>query len=373
MASLKDRLTQGFADLRERRPVVDHAVRAVQHFGKVNGTAQAGAVTFFGFLSVFPILALGFVVIGWVSAAAPALRDDLVTEVGNLFPGVIGDGPNEISLETFQNAANTVGIFALAGLLYSGLGWLSGMRFALRVMFAKGQDEKFNFVVGKLRDLLVLTLVGVVLVLSVALSGLVSGFSERIITFVGLDPDAFLPELVLRGIAYALAIGASTLLLVLMFRLLAAPHAPRISLVKGALLGAVGFEVLKAVAGLLIAQTKGQPAFQAFGVALVLVVWINYFSRLVMLAAAWAYTSPGAIEQRRREAMRAPGVALAENGSRAPVRAPAAVARGVGSEVDDGSGEDARDASRRRGKRLAVAGLALLAAAGAAVVGRRNP
>ena len=83
-----------------------------------------------------------------------------------------------------------------------------------------------------------------------------------------------------------------------MFTLLAQPRAPRISLVKGALLGAVGFEVLKAVALLLIAQTKGQPAFQAFGVALILVVWINYFSRLVMLAAAWAYTSPGAVAQR---------------------------------------------------------------------------
>ena len=33
---------------------------------------------------------------------------------------------------------------------------------------------------------------------------------------------------------------------------------------------------------------------QAFGIALILLVWINYFSRVVVLAAAWAHTSPEA-------------------------------------------------------------------------------
>ena len=33
------------------------------------------------------------------------------------------------------------------------------------------------------------------------------------------------------------------------------------------------------------------PAFQAFGIALILLVWINYFSRVVLYAAAWAHTS----------------------------------------------------------------------------------
>jgi membrane protein len=48
-----------------------------------------------------------------------------------------------------------------------------------------------------------------------------------------------------------------------------------------------------------------------FGVTLILLVWINYFSRLVMFAAAWAYTSPSALAVRMTEATRAPGAALA--------------------------------------------------------------
>ncbi len=75
------------------------------------------------------------------------------------------------------------------------------------------------------------------------------------------------------------------------FRLLAEPDLPRRSLWSGSLLGAVGFEVLKQISTLLLSATKDQPAFQAFGIALILVVWINYFSRLVLYSAAWAYTT----------------------------------------------------------------------------------
>jgi membrane protein len=87
---------------------------------------------------------------------------------------------------------------------------------------------------------------------------------------------------------------------------------PRRSLVAGALLGAVGFEVLKTLASSLIALTKETEAFQAFGVALILLVWINYFSRLVMYAGSFAYTSPAAAALRAQESMRAPAVAIAE-------------------------------------------------------------
>ena len=93
------------------------------------------------------------------------------------------------------------------------------------------------------------------------------------------------------------------MLLLTLFTLLAQPHVPRRSLLDGAILGAVGFEVLKGVAYFLIAQTKSQPAFQAFGVALVLLVWINYFSRLVLYAASYAYTSPAAARQRQAESL----------------------------------------------------------------------
>jgi membrane protein len=184
------------------------------------------------------------------------------------------------------------------------------MRRALEVMFVMPTKEQPNFVVGKATDLAVLLVIGFILLVSVGLSALVSGFSERLIDVLGFDPDATVPLAVLRMVAHGMAILASTVLLLAMFRLLARPHLPRAALLWGALLGAVGFELLKAVANQLLGLTQGKPAFQAFGVALILLVWINYFSRLVMLAAAWAYTARASSDRRRAESLVAPAAAL---------------------------------------------------------------
>jgi membrane protein len=69
-------------------------------------------------------------------------------------------------------------------------------------------------------------------------------------------------------------------------------------MLSGAVLGAVGFEILKQASTLLIKATEGQPAFQAFGIALILVVWINYTSRVTLYAASWTWTHPLAVRER---------------------------------------------------------------------------
>ena len=311
MGSLKARVTATVERLRARFPWFDHILRMVGHYGSVHGNAQAGAVTYFGFLSVFPILALAFFVVGRIARVYPDAQDGLVQQINTLLPGLVGEGAGQISLTTIEHYAGTVGLIGSIVLLYAGLGWLSGMRQALEVMFVVPRRDHPKFLRGKLRDLVTLAILGLTLLVSVVISGAVNGFSGLILDWVGIDENAFVPEVGLSLLGHALAILASAALLMAMFKLLVVTHAPRRALVEGALLGAVGFELLKLAANLLIAQTKGSPAFQIFGVALILVVWINYFSRLVMYSAAWAYTAPEALARRRRDAIRAPGAALA--------------------------------------------------------------
>jgi membrane protein len=311
MASLKQRVGAAVERLRRRLPFVDHLLRMLAHYSAVNGNGQAGAVTYYGFLSVFPILALTVFAVGIVAQVYPDIRAQMAAEIDKLLPGVVGSGENEIDLRTIGSYSGLAGLVGLLGLLYTGLGWLSATRQALEVMFVVPRGDQPGFLNGKLRDLLTLVLLGVVLMVSVVLSGAVTGFSGRILDGIGIDPGATLPALTLGLVGHLLAIAASTVLLLTMFGLLLVEsHVPRQALVRGAVLGAVGFEVLKLAANLLLTQTRGQPAFQAFGVALILLVWINYFSRLVMYSAAWAYTSPGALARRTAEATRAPGAAL---------------------------------------------------------------
>ena len=317
MPSLKERLH----DVREDHPLLDHALRMNEHYGKVKGSLQAGAVTYFAFLSFFPILAVSFFFVGYVARVYPDAQENLSEAIGQLLPGIIGGGDGQIDLAEIEKSAGAVGLVGLAGVLYAGLGWLSAMRDALVVVFEVEQREQPNLVVGKLRDLMTLALIGTILILSVAISGLVSRFSAQILDWVGLGTEL---SPLLKLLTVALGLGANMLLFFALFALLAQPHTPRRSLWSGALLGALGFEVLKRLSGLLLGLTENSPAFQAFGIALILLVWINYFSRVVMYAASWAPTSPAA----RAEAAERNPPALPEGPAVGPVLFDQAVAAG---------------------------------------------
>lgn len=299
MASPVERAKVWFAEQRTARPWLDHVVRMQQHYSSVQGSSQAGAVTYFGFLSFFPLLALAFFAVGLVARFYPEGQADLVDAISGVFPGMIGSGEGQIAIEDFESAAGAAGVIGLVGVLYSGLGWLSGLRTSLQVVFQEPAKEQPSFVFGKLRDLTALVTIGAILFTSVTISSVISNSSAVVLDLVGLGTEL---AWLLRLLTIVVGVLASSLLFSAIFRLLAKPDIPRLDLWRGALLGAVGFEILKQVAGLLLSSTRGQPAFQAFGIALILVVWINYFSRVVMYAAAWAHTSTSARLRREHAA-----------------------------------------------------------------------
>lgn len=291
MASLGDRVRGRVDAVRRRRPLVDHLVRMQEHYGGVKAGQQAGAVTYFGFLSFFPILALAFFTVGWISRVYADARHDLAQALNSVMPGLIGSEQGQATLGQIEKAAGTLGIIGAVLLLYSGLGWLSAMRDALVTVFETPAKEQPGFVGAKLRDLLALVLIGVVLFVAVVVAGLVGGFSGSLLDWAAVDVDL---GWLVTALTVVLGFGANMLLFFLMFRLLGEPHVPRRSLWQGAALGALAFEALKQASGLLLRVTQGSPAFQAFGIALIVLVWINYFSRIVLYSAAFAYTAPAA-------------------------------------------------------------------------------
>lgn len=287
---LKSRVTGAIDTARRRVPVLDHAIRTVGHYGAVHGSLQAAGVTYAAFLSFFPILALGFALVGYAARWMPEGADaeaNLVEAIQSVFPNLIGDGKNEISLETFRSAAPAILSIGLPLALWSGLGWLSSMRTALLEVFALPADEQPNWLVGKLRDLTALAALGSILVVAVAVSGVVGTLSERILDLVGLAAYGW----VLASLVPLVGVAANAVLFFALYQLLARPQLPSRSLWTAAAIGAVGFEVLKQLSAYLLKSTAQQPAFQAFGIALVLLVWINYFTQLVLYTAAWAQTS----------------------------------------------------------------------------------
>jgi membrane protein len=283
-----DRLKARLVEVRRRRPAVDHAVRTVQHYGAVRAGQQAGAATYFGFLSFFPVLALGVFVVGLLAGVYPAAHSDLESAVDQLFPGLVGPGEGQVDLDEVQRFSGWAGVVGLAGVLYAGLGWFSALRAALEVVFQIPPTAHPGFVAGKVRDLVALVVVGLVLFTSVAAVGFVTAFSTTVLGWLALGEEV---DWLLVALSRLLGLAANVLLFYAVFRLVGRPPTPRRALWQGAVLGAIGFEVLKAVSFLLLAQVQGSPAFQAFGIALILLVWIHYFSQVVLYAAAYAHTS----------------------------------------------------------------------------------
>ena len=84
----------------------------------VQGNVLAGAVTYFGFLSFFPVLSLGFAAVGYLALAYPNAEADLLIALQEVLPGLVGSEGSDapIKVSTFSDAAGAATAFGLIGL-----------------------------------------------------------------------------------------------------------------------------------------------------------------------------------------------------------------------------------------------------------------
>ena len=276
-----------FARLRERRPAVDHVVRAAQRYQADTGDRLAAAVTFFGFLSFFPLLALT------ASLLTVVLGDSAVTtvarEVDSFSPGLA----EQLGLEELlrdNTKVGVTGLLSLVGLLYAGLGWVDALREAVRTVWHQNVKAG-NLVKKKLLDVVILAGLGATLLFSVLVSAAAGAFTGVALDLVGLE-DSTAAGVVVTLVGTVLALLTSTLLFLYLFIRLPRVQTPWREVLKGAVLAAVLFEVLKRVGAVYIERTTENPLYGAFAVVVGLLVWINLVSRMLLFCAAWTVTAP---------------------------------------------------------------------------------
>ncbi|HJR89987.1 MAG TPA: YhjD/YihY/BrkB family envelope integrity protein [Aeromicrobium sp.] len=283
--------------MRALRSLLDQPIRAYRHYTARNGSTLAAAVTYFAFLSLFPLLALSLAAVGFVADSLPGAQRVMDAVLQALLPGMVGDDPDQISLAGIREAAGAAAGIGVLTMLYAGIGWISEMRDALAATFdvessrgpALGRQKVVAFLATRARDAVALMAIGLILLVSVGVSGGLLGLLSHIGGVIGVDDDL---GFVTPALLVAAGVATGTVLFFAMFKLLAAPTLASRALWSGALVGAVGFELLKQASTLLLGMTAQQPAFQAFGIALILLVWIYYFSRVLLFAASWAAAGP---------------------------------------------------------------------------------
>jgi inner membrane protein YhjD len=284
VTSVQERVVAVLRAARARWRWFDHLGRAYDRYREERGDRLAAALSFYGFLSFFPLVALAFAVTGYAVAISPSVRDAVSDAIKEILPGLA----DKLPVQEIATAKTGAGVFALVGLMWSGLAWIGVWRESLRIIWKRGVGDG-NLVVNKVGDLLVLLLLGLTLLTSVTLSGLATSATHAVLGWIGLRgvPGA---GTFLRLVAVVTAIAANTLIFLVLFSRLASTRASWRQLMRGCLFGAVGFEVLKLVGTYFVGHTMRNPVYASFAVIVGLLIWINLVSRFILFTAAWTAT-----------------------------------------------------------------------------------
>lgn len=271
------------ANQRARKTPVGRAFHRFNHF---RGTRLAGTVTFYGFLSVFPLLILGF------SVALRVVGSDGVAQLEDFVEQYVPGIADELRLQEVRSSAASLQVVGVATLLVTGLGWVDATRASVRAMWGL-PDRDGNLVVRKLVDLLALAGLGALVALSLAASTWVSGAGERLLAVTNQE-ESTVGLLASNLLAQTLALLTASLLVGYIISGL-----PRILmqwrvLLPAALVGGLTLELLKRLLIGYVSGFAGNSTYGAFGVPVALLIWIYVIARLLMVIAAWTAERSGA-------------------------------------------------------------------------------
>jgi membrane protein len=290
--------------LRAEHAWLDHLVRAGTRFTEHHGTHYAAAITYFSILSLVPLLMIAFAVAAYVLFFNPSYLDQIRASISETLPPNLVEVVNPI-IDQAIGSRTAVGVVGLLGALYSGIGWMSNLREALSEQWAQSPEPP-ALPKRLLFDLTALLGLGIALVGSFAITGLASGFAATVLEWIGLGDQTW-AQVLLRLLGIVLGLGANFLVFLWVIARLPRQHTPIRSAVKAAVLGAIGFEILKQVMTFYLSSVTSSPSGAAFGPILGLLVFVNFASQFVLFVTAWAATAPG-VEKEKPAPIPAPAV-----------------------------------------------------------------
>ncbi|MEU3412322.1 MULTISPECIES: YihY/virulence factor BrkB family protein [unclassified Streptomyces] len=264
------------------RLTITHAWRCYERLDRVKWTRLAAAMTFVSFVALFPLLTVAAAVTA--GTLSPARQKTVEQRIADQFPGL----SDQLDLSSLVDNAGTVGVIAGAVLLFTGIGWVGQVRDCLRAVWElPDQDE--NPVLTKVKDTVVLLGLGGALLVTLAASTLASAAVGLLSRQFGLDEHGWGSAL-LQVAAFVVAVLADFLILLYVLTLLPGVEPPRRRLLIAALLGAVGFELLKLLLSGYVQGVAAKSMYGAFGVPVALLLWINFTAKIVLFCASWTAT-----------------------------------------------------------------------------------
>ena len=264
------------------RPVMP-LVKAAGYWSDAGGMRMSAAMSFYGILSLAPLLILMVALLGWW-VDRDMLEQGLIAQIG----AIVGEqGGNLIkdalasAKEPSEGIAATVIGFVV--LLFGATGVFGELQEAFERLWVQGSTTQakqkwWHSASLRLRGIAYILAFGFLLLVSLVISTVLNIFS-------GWAGSWFAFEQLLRIINELIAFGICTALFVALMRMSSGPK-PRLRfLVVGAVVGAILFTVGRQLLSVYLSTAAVVSAYGAAGSLIVLLMWI-YFSSGVLLFAA---------------------------------------------------------------------------------------
>lgn len=250
-----------------RVPVLGLAIAVAERASRDAVGMLAAALTYYLFLSLFPLLLLALSILGFV-LSDPALQARWAERLAGAVPGLepfLGR-----NLRALARGRTGAGAAALAGLLWTSLGAAEAARGVLARVFRRRPAG--NLLLQKLRSALSLGLVGIVVLASTAATAFLAGR----------------PAAPARPLGYLATLAVDTGLFLLVYRYLTpGPGPPARDLLPAAIVMGVGWSALK-VAGTwygLRVVARASAVYGAFAAALGILAVLHVATRVFVYGA----------------------------------------------------------------------------------------
>lgn len=257
MEKLKERL----ADV----PVLGALLRIQERFGEIQGTALANGIALQAFLSLIPLLLVAIAVTGFIAEGDANFTGDVIDAFGLPPEGDTAENL-DTAIDNAQESRRAASVVGLLGLLWSGLAVIAAVQRAI--------DRAWQTKAEGLKDKLgaILWLIGAALIFLA---------SFAVTTVLNFLPGFLAPVSILVGLSVNVGLFLWTFT-----KLGRAPVGWR-ALLPGALVCAVGFEVLKLVGSLLVPRlvANSSALYGSLGIVIALLAWLAFFGRLIVYGA----------------------------------------------------------------------------------------
>lgn len=271
---------------------VQPLIRALGLWSDADGLRMSAAMSFYGMLSLAPLLLLMVGVLGWWFDKS-YLESNLIAQVR----GVMGERVADVvrgALESAQEPAQgrVASIVAFVLLASGATGVFVELQSALERLWASGtqteggQDKAawWRLASLRLRGLAYILAFGFLLLVSLVLSTAIKVLANWAGPWLPFDSSGVVLSLINETVSFAVTV----LLFVGLMRIGGGHHPPMKCLVSGAFLGAILFTVGKQALAFYLSTAAVVSAYGAAGSLVVLLMWIYFSSAVLLLAASSA-------------------------------------------------------------------------------------